>query len=150
MFLPRSEYVLLIPGTSKLQVAAECVYLILAGTIKLSCLLFYRSVFFRSLSMRRFIYGGMFFVLATSIALTVATILDCIPIEKHYNPTLPGVCLSTISIAYSSGALNVVTDFFVVFLPMPTVWRLNQKLSRRLRVMTVFGLGTLYDHLIFL
>ncbi len=94
--------------------------------------------------MRRLIYAGIVFILATYIGLLLTSILGCLPVEKHWNPTVPGHCLPPGSTAYSSGALNVVSDIFVVFLPLPALWRLNMKLSRRLKVMTVFGLGILY------
>ena len=91
--------------------------------------------------MRRVIHAGVVFVLATYTALLITSILNCLPVEKHYNLTVSGHCLPSGSPAYSSGALNVVTDAFVVFLPLPAIWHLNMKLSRRLKLMTVFGLG---------
>ena len=96
--------------------------------------------------MRRVIDGGMVLVLATYIALLLTSILGCLPVERHWNKAVSGHCLPAGSTAYGSGALNVVTDIFVVFLPLPAIWRLNMKLSKRLKIMTVFGLGIMYSY----
>ncbi|KAM0806082.1 hypothetical protein BDR22DRAFT_786932, partial [Usnea florida] len=125
----------------KLETYAEWVYLPLSAAIKLSCLLFYRRIFGPSLLMRRLIYAGIVFILATYIGLLLTSILGCLPVVKHWNPTVPGHCLPPGSTAYGSGALNVASDIFVVFLPLPALWHLNMRLSRRLKVMAVFGLG---------
>lgn len=93
--------------------------------------------------MRQLIYAGIFFVLAAYTALLITNILDCIPVERHYNRAVPGHCLPSGTTAYSSGAINVFSDIYVVFLPLPAVWRLNLKLSKRLKLMTVFALGTM-------
>ena len=129
---------------TQLETYAEWVYLPLSAAIKLSCLLFYRRIFGPSLLMRRLIYAGVVFILATYIGLLITSILGCLPVVKHWNPTVSGHCLPPGSTAYSSGALNVVSDIFVVFLPLPALWRLNMRLSRRLKVMAVFGLGLMY------
>lgn len=91
--------------------------------------------------MRRLIYAGVAFVLAAYSALLITSILGCLPVERHWNREVPGQCLPSGTTAYASGVLNVVSDIFVVFLPLPALWRLNMKLSKRIKIMTVFGLG---------
>lgn len=100
--------------------------------------------------MRGFILAGLLFILVAYTALLVANNLDCIPVERHWNPTVDGHCLPAGSLAYSSGAFNVASDIFVVFLPLPAIWKLNMRLSRRLKIMTVFGFGIMYVCLAFL
>ena len=94
--------------------------------------------------MRRLIYAGMVFVVSAYTTFLILTILLCIPIEKNYNASIDGHCLPSGTTSYGSGALNVVSDIYVVFLPLPVIWRLNMKLSKRLKLMTVFALGIMY------
>lgn len=91
--------------------------------------------------MKRLIYAGVGCISATYIGFLIATIFFCIPVQKDWNPTVPGHCLRAQNLAYSSGAFNVASDIFVVFLPLPTIWSLNTRLSRRLKILTVFSLG---------
>ena len=43
------------------------------------------------------------------------------------------------------GAINVISDLYVLRVPTPTIWALNMKLDRKVKLLLVFGLGTLYD-----
>ncbi|MCJ1386413.1 hypothetical protein MMC17_009539 [Xylographa soralifera] len=126
---------------SRLEVFAEFVYLILSATIKLSCLILYRRIFYPSKTMRWLCFCGMAFIGAAYFAFFMASILDCMPVVRHWDPLVPGHCLPSGTTAYGSGALNVVTDIFVVFLPLRAIWRLQMKFSRKVKVMAVFGLG---------
>jgi hypothetical protein len=51
--------------------------------------------------------------------------------------------LSLLILGTASGVVNIVTDFYVLILPMPFVWSLNMKRSRKVRVLVIFGLGLL-------
>jgi len=120
---------------------AEFVYLVLAGTIKLSVLLFYRRVFAPSRPTLHFIDGGIIFVLVTYTAFLLATIFECTPIRKGWDASTPGHCYRPKILPYFSGAMNVVTDLYVLIVPVPALLRLQMDFKRKLRVMAVFSLG---------
>ena len=94
--------------------------------------------------MRRIIYGSLFFLSMAYTALLVVSNLDCLPTAKRWDPTVEGYCLPGGSTAYSSGAFNVASDIFVVCLPLPAIWSLNMRRSKKLRIMFVFSLGIMY------
>lgn len=120
------------------------IYLALAGIIKLSCLLFYRRVFSPNKATLVCIYGGIWFVAISYTAMVFATIFECIPVRRTWNKLTPGHCYPAKILPYFSGALNVVTDIYVLVLPIPSLWHLNLKMSRKIRVMAIFALGILY------
>lgn len=70
-------------------------------------------------------------------------IFRCNPVEKAYNPSLPGRCLQKNINAYLSGAFNTISDLYILVIPVPFIWGLNMKVSRRLRLIAVFGVGIL-------
>lgn len=78
-----------------------------------------------------------------------ATLFECSPIEKGWNQLTPGQCLPAKVLPYCSGAINVVTDFYLLILPIPCIWGLNLRLGRKLRALALFGLGILYDPSVF-
>ncbi|KAK0508024.1 hypothetical protein JMJ35_009913 [Cladonia borealis] len=120
---------------------AEYIYIPLGASIKLSCLLFYRRLFSPSRKMRLSIDGGIIFVLAAYTALFFATIFQCDPIRKAWYARTPGHCFKSKRLPYTSGGINVLSDLYVLILPMPCVWGLNMILSRKLRLISIFGLG---------
>lgn len=135
----------LIPGASQALTIAEYIYLVLAAAIKLSCLFFYWRIFSPNPKTLRFIQLGIGLIVAAYTAMFFATLFECSPIEKGWNQLTPGHCLPAKVLPYCSGAINVVTDLYVLILPIPCIWGLNVRLSRKLRTVAIFGLGILYD-----
>ena len=117
----------------------------LGASVKISCLLFYRRLFSPSRKMRLSIDGGIIFVLAAYTALFFATIFECDPIRKDWYSRITGHCFKPKRLPYTSGGINVLSDLYVLILPIPCVWGLNMRLSRKLRLISIFGLGVLYD-----
>lgn len=118
-------------------------YLVLAAAIKLSCLLFYRRVFSPSAKTLFFIHAGIGFVVVSYAAILLATIFECTPIQKSWYPATAGHCFTPKILPYTSGAVNVVTDIYVLILPVPALLHLKLGTSRKIRVMAIFGLGIL-------
>jgi hypothetical protein len=118
--------------------------LVLAATIKLSCLLFYRRVFSPSRKTLGFIHFGIAFISAAYTAMFFSTLFQCLPIEKNWVELMPGHCLPQKVLPYCSGVINVASDLYVLILPMPCTWGLNLRLSRKLRATAIFSLGILY------
>ena len=85
----------------------------------------------------------MGFVVSAYIALFFANVFECSPVRKSWYPELPGHCLRAGGLPWASGAINVVSDIFVVVVPIPCIWQLNMKLQRKLRILALFSLGTL-------
>ena len=123
---------------------AEWIYLVLAAVIRMSFFFFYLRIFAPSNKMRIAIYAGMAFNIASTVSLFFGTIFQCTPVEKSWNPILPGHCIPPKILPYHSGGINVVTDLYVLGLPIPCIWNLHASWKRKLRTTAVFGVGILY------
>lgn len=66
---------------------------------------------------------------------------QCEPRRKLWLPQTPGVCHSYGGRGILSGAGNVVTDCLILILPLPVLWRLQMPLKKKLRCVSVFGVG---------
>lgn len=77
------------------------------------------------------------------IALFFRGIFLCDPLEKVYNPAVPGHCLQKNIPPYLSGFFNTISDIYILVLPVPFIWKLNMKVSRKLRLIAVFSAGIL-------
>ena len=78
------------------------------------------------------------------IAEAIFNIALCTPREKIWNPLLQGGhCFSFNAIFQANAIFNVVSDFAVLILPMPCVWRLRMPLRKKLLMTAIFATGFL-------
>ena len=71
-------------------------------------------------------------------------IFMCNPREKLWNPLITnGHCFNVNNVYEGSGVLNAISDFAVLILPMPCLWKLQMPLRQKLLVMGVFATGSL-------
>ena len=69
----------------------------------------------------------------------------CTPRAKISNPLMTtGHCFDTKASYKASGVFNVLSDFAILILPMPTLWNLQSSLRRRFLTMGVFAAGFLW------
>ena len=55
----------------------------------------------------------------------------------------PGHCFNPNASYKASGVFNVLSDFAILIVPMPTVWNLQMPMRKKLLVMGVFATGFL-------
>ena len=95
--------------------------------------------------MRWLLHGSILAIISAYIAMLLLQVFDCDPTEKLWNILTPGHRINPKIGPYTSGAINVISDLYVLLVPAPTIWALNMKLDRKVKLLLVFGLGTLYD-----
>lgn len=91
------------------------------------------------------IYFGMatcfVWYMATATAMTVL----CVPRhgETWFQAVLSSRCHSAIVMTYVQGIFNIVSDFYILLLPMPVVWKLQLTLQKKIGVSVIFMTGLL-------
>ncbi|KAI1425600.1 hypothetical protein F5Y12DRAFT_714095 [Xylaria sp. FL1777] len=65
----------------------------------------------------------------------------CIPVEASWNPTVKGRCLSYAAFLDAIGVFNIISDFYILLLPLRPIFSLNMGIARHLRIASIFGLG---------
>jgi hypothetical protein len=93
--------------------------------------------------MRYLIIAGIVLTFGFTTSLFFGTVFSCIPVERAWNPTVPGHCLNPIYLPYVSGISSSALDLYTLVLPVPVVVGLNMDLKRKLKVVAVFGIGLL-------
>jgi len=112
------------------------------GIIKYSALFFYQRVF-RSHD-RGFniaIYTGHALITAWLIFAVPSITFQCTPIHRLWNPTIPGHCLNTYAWYLASGIFDSLLDMYVLVLPMPKLYKLHIKPSRKWLIAGAFACG---------
>ncbi|KAI0392746.1 hypothetical protein F5Y17DRAFT_342784 [Xylariaceae sp. FL0594] len=108
---------------------------------KLSALFFYARVFRsnnRIFKINLWIAGSL--VVGWIVAALISTAFQCTPIEKAWNPLLPGHCINTYVWYLSTAALSVVIDVYILLLPVPMIWALKTSMRRRIYLLCAFFL----------
>ena len=76
-------------------------------------------------------------------ALFFAFIFACWPREKIWRPQLAGRCISTNASIIATSAINILSDFTILFLPLFTIAKLKLSKKKKVGVLAIFGTGLL-------
>ncbi|KAF3058313.1 hypothetical protein GL218_05829 [Daldinia childiae] len=127
----------------KMFFTIQILWIISSAIVKLSILAFYLRVF----SILDYIrFSAWFLIVMVTcwlIGSTVAHGLQCQPVAKIWQDSLPGHCLDTESLFLIGSIADVVMDFLILALPLPAIIRLQMPLSRKLELVVIFALGGL-------
>ena len=75
---------------------------------------------------------------------TAFQIAMCKPRKKIWNPLMTaGHCYNTDASFQATGVFNVVSDFAILFLPMPVLWGLQVPRRKKILMGMVFATGFL-------
>ncbi|KAL1979426.1 hypothetical protein VTN96DRAFT_5976 [Rasamsonia emersonii] len=121
--------------------AIEPFYGVCMPAIKMTMVLLYWRLF----SSNRKICYALWVVAGLLIAWTIATVFtglfQCNPIDKYWDVEKPGDCLDGYVYFVTIASTNLLTDIFILIIPLPVLWTLKRPLSERLALMGVFTLG---------
>lgn len=110
--------------------------------IKVSILLFYRRLFpVRRLLIASSVIGAI--VTAWYIAIQITAIFQCLPIHYYWRRVGQGHCIQTTNFYIILASLNLATDVAVLILPIPFIWHLQVRKSKKLSLSVIFLLGSL-------
>ncbi|KAI2615200.1 hypothetical protein GGR54DRAFT_301782 [Hypoxylon sp. NC1633] len=129
----------------KLILIADCIFDIALSLTKLSALLFYSRVFpgyANSKSFNATIWTAHALNLAWLVGMLLGTLLTCKPVEKVWNPSVPGICNSYTHAYIGSAISSVFVDLIILILPLPKIWRLRTSTTQKMGVTSIFVFGS--------
>jgi len=112
------------------------------GLIKLSIVLLYLRLF-SLVYLRRATYATLVFVTIISLWSIFSSVFFCLPVPSYWDRSIAGVCLPFEPRWVSGAALNIVSDFMIFVLPLPTIGRLRIARRQKIGLFLVFALGFL-------
>ena len=126
----------------------EILYAITIFIAKLSILLQYLRILVPSRNGNPVAFYAIHLVIgANFIYYTICTFIQifaCTPREFIWNPFIKGGhCLQTNANGLSSCAINIVSDFSILLLPLGIIWKLQMPIKRKFGLSAVFALGLL-------
>ncbi|KAJ6285643.1 hypothetical protein J3E71DRAFT_189977 [Bipolaris maydis] len=135
----------------KYVLAAETIFCGATGLVKVSILLFYRRLSSRVVSRGFFwtTWVTIAFIIAYSVALTIAPIVGCQPVEafwEQFNPIkrLQGYefhCFDEGADVLAASIISVTQDLLTAIMPTFLYWNLQIPLRQKLALFGIFAMG---------
>ncbi|KAI0383381.1 hypothetical protein F5Y04DRAFT_33724 [Hypomontagnella monticulosa] len=131
---------------SKIQVVGWTTYVFLIGTLKMALLVFYiRLTEGLSRNYRIRVWAGFALVGVTIVASALTIYTSCLPFEKFWqiNPNPGSLCQAADSpaIVWVTFSSSVVTDIYLILIPLPMLWGTSLKLVKKILSTVVLGAG---------
>lgn len=121
---------------------SSCIYPAIVTCVKLSILCFYRRIFttpaFRLASS---VMLGL--SVAWFIAIEIASICTCIPIDHFWDLAKPGKCINYNNFFLSYSIIEIVIDLIILVMPLPSIWSLQLSRRNKWVVTAIFSVGIL-------
>ena len=77
------------------------------------------------------------------LSVNISSIVTCIPVSKFWNSTQPGHCVDKEALWFSAAAIHILSDFVLLFLPMPVLNSLHLPKRQKYALMLIFAFGSL-------
>ncbi|KAI0012720.1 hypothetical protein F4779DRAFT_566594 [Xylariaceae sp. FL0662B] len=128
---------------SKIQVIGWSFYAFIIWAVKFCIAVFYSRLTAGLQHLRLRIRIAYVLLAVTYLAVALTLILSCQPITKFWqiNPDPGNLCQPTNSRAYVLVVVipNVLTDIYLLSIPLPLMWKVNISLKRKLALMLLFS-----------
>ncbi|KAH9844831.1 Major Facilitator Superfamily [Teratosphaeria destructans] len=112
-------------------------------TLKTSILAFYLNFSTTHRTFRWACIATMIVVLSGGFALTMVTIFQCDPVSATFQVITPpnAKCTDIVTLYLSSAPLNLITDFALLFLPMPILTGIRLPRKQKIILIVTFSFG---------
>ncbi|KAK7955862.1 uncharacterized protein PG986_005084 [Apiospora aurea] len=128
---------------------SEFTYVPAIGLTKICLLLFFLRVF-PARRFRHACHGTVAFVVAFVVAFSIATftvtIFSCAPVRYFYvgwAGDTAGTCIDINAFWFSQATINIVTDLWVMALPIPQIFKLGLERKKKIFLCMMFCVGLL-------
>ncbi|KAI0376361.1 integral membrane protein [Hypomontagnella monticulosa] len=126
--------------TLKLYYVAQAFYKLTLNLTKASILLLYLRIFLQRW-FRISCYVLLGIILSYMLATTAASVWQCTPIERAWDKSVEGTCISITGNWYANAGFSIASDIAVLVLPMNPIFKSNLPTKQKWALMIVFTLG---------
>ncbi|KAL7275531.1 hypothetical protein RUND412_001515 [Rhizina undulata] len=126
-----------------LNYISQVLYVVATALVKMSICLFLLRLA-ATPTFRKICKGLLIFIGAYSALSAIGVSMTCIPVARIWDKTVEGECMSSDALtimAYGYSAVGMLTDFSLVFLPVPMLWRLRIPRRQKALLCLILGFG---------
>jgi hypothetical protein len=133
------------PNDKKLYYVTQILYVLIKNCAKSSILLLYLRIFpnprFRLLTKISLVW-----IFCNAFAFSIALILQCVPVDAVWDINVKGKCINSGAVVFLGAGLAIFEDIVIILLPVMELRSLRLSLRKRLGVMFLFTVASLYVH----
>lgn len=123
--------------------AYEIIYFVSLAATKMSILLFYTRLFpTREFKLAAKVIACI--VTAWLIATILVSVFSCSPVRAFWTHEAGSKCINSEQFYIANAVPNIITDAFILTLPLRMVWGLHTSKWERVALTFIFMLGSLY------
>ncbi|KUJ07887.1 uncharacterized protein LY89DRAFT_789535 [Mollisia scopiformis] len=126
----------------QLQTGIEIIYMASITAPKIAILTLYLKIFTDRLARQLTWIMGVILVMFLLSGLVLALAL-CKPYEYKWNKTIHGKCGDIMAGYRWISIPSIITDFFILIIPIPTIWKLRVDTYKKVGVLITFLTGSL-------
>ncbi|KAL4737606.1 hypothetical protein BDV11DRAFT_216601 [Aspergillus similis] len=67
--------------------------------------------------------------------------LNCIPVARFWDPTIPGSCLSSKALWFSNASMHIAMDLAILVIPIPALYSLELPRKQKVALISIFAVG---------
>lgn len=130
-------------GVMKAHLAGQCMYALASIFTKSTLLFLYLRIFRPAFRAVNLIWFGIAFILLSHIACTIAQIVILVPRpgKTWFSTTTDKVQDAATTVVAAQGVISVLTDFYVLCIPMSLAVGLHLPIARKVGVCAIFLTG---------
>ncbi|KAF1995916.1 hypothetical protein P154DRAFT_331548 [Amniculicola lignicola CBS 123094] len=126
----------------KASMAGQTLFVLASSFVKMSILVSYFRIAPEKSIFRKLVWATFGLVFTAFLVFLIALWVQCIPISSYWRLLADHRdCIPEGPPLLVQSTLNVVTDFMIYVLPMPTLFKLSLPVSQRIGLMVLFGIG---------
>jgi hypothetical protein len=130
---------------SQASYAVTLVYVPMVFVIKVALLAVMLRIFAPDRHKVMIVYGTIIVLLLYYIPALFIKIFFCKPISAYWYgiEATGGSCLDQRKVIIADATISMISDFWILILPIPMLWSLKMSFSKKLRVLGILGAGGL-------
>lgn len=121
--------------------ASTVIYCPAAFLIKATLLLLIARVYAVERAVARATYIFIWFLLMVYTPIQILKVLICKPINSFWKQDIDGNCLPQRKIFLSDSSLAIVSDLFILVIPIVMTVRLRMSIAKKIKIMCLLGAG---------
>ncbi|CCC11897.1 hypothetical protein SMACR_05109 [Sordaria macrospora] len=127
----------------KITLAIQVMYYANVFCIKVSILFTYIR-FAVTRTFRYLCIGTIILHIVFLLVCVITTLAQCQPLHKMWDFTgaVEGTCINTTAFFYFTSAFNILTDLWILLLPISTLREINRPTREKIALFLIFGVGT--------
>ena len=116
---------------------------------KLSLFMLFLRVFLPNRKLKHMIYLGITVITLIFISVIVVATTLCAPRHGEYwdSPAVASRCGKEGVYAVIQGPFNILIDFYILYLPIPILYKLQLQKKKKIGIMAIFMTGSMYGFL---